>query len=100
MIIYSTSDGDLDSDEKDLGPRGQPVGAELVLRGEADGRAELEGFSVRTLYDKLEDQNLHVASQLARHQSDMKVNYQIKVFGLCSRMCLVCSTCSFTCHVY
>ncbi|MGH0137990.1 UNVERIFIED_CONTAM: hypothetical protein FKN15_065321 [Acipenser sinensis] len=60
-----------------LACRGEGEGAEteeesaVFKAGKRPGEMELEDFNVRTLYDKLEDQNLHLAAQLAKHRSEM-----------------------------
>ncbi|XP_047449314.1 uncharacterized protein LOC125013066 [Mugil cephalus] len=64
-----------------LGSRGVGEGAEaeepaISKGGSVLGCCDLEEFNVKTLYDKLEDQNLHIASQLARHRKDMQEFYR------------------------
>ncbi|XP_054326514.1 uncharacterized protein LOC129023616 isoform X3 [Pongo pygmaeus] len=66
---------------EDLGPWGSGEGADSETAmswgtGEPLLSQTLEDFSIRTLYDKLEDQNLHVASQLSKHRSDALAFYR------------------------
>ncbi|XP_076833089.1 uncharacterized protein LOC143478045 [Brachyhypopomus gauderio] len=63
-----------------LGFRGAGEGVEAeepaVRTGYKNTLMELEEFNVKTLYDKLEDQNLHIASQLAKHCKDTQDFYR------------------------
>ena len=52
---------------KDIEKRGVGVGAPASN----EQSFELENFNVKTFYDKLEDQTLHVSAQLARQQADL-----------------------------
>ena len=36
----------------------------------------MENLSVRTLYDKIDDQNMFLTAQLSRHQDDMEKFYE------------------------
>ena len=54
--------------------RGVGVGAVTARIGSPDNIL-LENFNIRTLYDKLEDQNLHVSAQLSRQQTELRAFY-------------------------
>ncbi|XP_067102747.1 uncharacterized protein si:ch211-286b4.4 [Osmerus mordax] len=81
--VYSQESMDAPGQTSMLGNRGEGERAETeepaVCRGDPggmSGRVELEEFNVKTLYDKMEDQNLHLASQLARHRKDTQQFYK------------------------
>ena len=66
IVYISEASKDLDTLEK----RGVGVGAPIPQHP-TEISSELENFNVKTFYDKLEDQTLHVSAQLARQQADL-----------------------------
>ena len=66
-IVYVNENS---KDLSKLEQRGVGVGAPAMVQS-TESTSLLENFNIKTFYDKLEDQTLHVSAQLARQQTDL-----------------------------
>ncbi|XP_043935404.1 uncharacterized protein LOC122808514 [Protopterus annectens] len=56
----------------------------MLVTADKKSIMELEDFCVRTLYDKLEDQTLHITSQVAQHRKDIYGFHKQMLQQICS----------------